>query len=176
MCGIAGFIDSRKRYSEDRLNELALQMGTAIQYRGPDAGDTWIDGENGVALSHRRLAIVDLSPAGAQPMKSKCGRYVIIYNGEVYNGPELRSALERERGLQFRGHSDTEAILEGIAAWGIRETLDRLIGMFAIALWDREEKKLYLVRDRLGIKPLYWSIQNGMLFFASELKGSIQPP
>jgi asparagine synthase (glutamine-hydrolysing) len=122
-----------------------------------------------VALGHTRLAIIDLSPAGAQPMISSCGRFVLSYNGEVYNAPELRAELEAA-GRQFRGHSDTEVMVEGFAVWGVRSTIERLIGMFAFAAWDRSTHTLTLARDRLGIKPLYWGHANGSLVFASELK------
>ena len=144
-------------------------MTDTLVHRGPDAGDVWLDPEAGLALGHRRLSIIDLSPAGAQPMVSSCGRFVISYNGEVYNADELRPELEAA-GRRFRGHSDTEAIVEGAAVWGVEATIKRLIGMFAMALWDRRERTLYLVRDRLGIKPLYWAEFDGRLLFGSELK------
>jgi asparagine synthase (glutamine-hydrolysing) len=144
-------------------------MADMLVHRGPDAGDVWLDPEAGLALGHRRLSIIDLSPAGAQPMVSSCGRFVISYNGEVYNAGELRPELEAA-GRRFRGHSDTEAIVEGAAVWGVEATVERLIGMFAMALWDRQERALYLVRDRLGIKPLYWAEFDGRLLFGSELK------
>ena len=123
----------------------------------------------GFFLGHRRLSIVDLSPNGAQPMVSSCGRFVISYNGEIYNAAELRAPLEAA-GRRFRGHCDTEAIVEGAAEWGVAATVERLIGMFAMALWDRRDRVLYLVRDRLGIKPLYWAERDGQIVFGSELK------
>jgi asparagine synthase (glutamine-hydrolysing) len=167
MCGITGIVDPRA--TPDALARWAKAMADALAYRGPDSHDIWVDATGGFATGHRRLAIVDLTPTGAQPMHSACGRYVISYNGEVYNGPELAPELEA-RGIRFRGHSDTEVILEGCAAWGVRATCERLIGMFAFALWDRQERRLWLVRDRLGIKPVYW-LQRGPLFlFGSELK------
>ena len=129
----------------------------------------WSDAEAGVALGHTRLSIVDLSPAGAQPMVSSCGACVITYNGEIYNAGDLRPELEA-RGRRFRGHSDTEVLVEAIAEWGVKATVERLIGMFAFALWDRRTRTLSLVRDRLGIKPLYFGRQNGRVVFASELK------
>ncbi|MGB1548622.1 MAG: asparagine synthase (glutamine-hydrolyzing), partial [Alphaproteobacteria bacterium] len=135
----------------------------------------WIDAEAGAALGHRRLSILDLSPAGHQPMESKNGRYVLSYNGEVYNFQELRAELEG-KGVIFRGHCDTEVIVEAIAAWGLAATLPRLIGMFAFALWDREARTLTLVRDRMGIKPLYWAKQGGLFLFASELKAFYAHP
>ena len=169
MCGIAGIWDRRLQRPPDVLVTIARAMADAIAHRGPDAGTTWIDPEADLAFGHRRLSIVDLSPAGAQPMASSCGRFVLSYNGEVYNANELRPELEN-MGRRFRGHSDTEVIVEGIAAWGLRSTITRLIGMFALALWDRRDRVLYLVRDRLGIKPLYWADFDGSFIFGSELK------
>jgi asparagine synthase (glutamine-hydrolysing) len=144
-------------------------MAVTLRHRGPDDHGAWSDPEAGVVLVHTRLAIIDLSPAGAQPMVSGCGRFVVSYNGEIYNAPELRAELEAA-GRKFRGHSDTEVMAEGFAVWGLRPTVERLIGMFAFAAWDRAERTLTLVRDRLGIKPLYWGYTNGNIVFASELK------
>jgi asparagine synthase (glutamine-hydrolysing) len=169
MCGIAGIWDRRRKSAPDRLASLARAMSDSLRHRGPDAGDLWQDGAAGFALGHRRLSIVELSPAGAQPMVSSCGRFVISYNGEVYNSGELRLELEAA-GRRFRGHCDTEVIVEGAAVWGVRATVERLIGMFAMALWDRRERVLSLVRDRLGIKPLYWADFDGRVLFGSELK------
>src|SRR5712691_819352 len=169
MCGIAGLWDRRRRRTPERLAASIAAMEETIVHRGPDAHGSWIDSDAGVALGHRRLSIVDLSPAGAQPMVSSCGRFVISYNGEIYNAADLRPELETA-GRRFRGHSDTEVIVEGAAVWGVEATVKRLIGMFAMALWDRRERVLYLVRDRLGIKPLYWADFNGRVLFGSELK------
>ena len=169
MCGITGVWDRRGRRSPEELAATATLMANAIAYRGPDGCAAWTDREPGLALGHRRLAIIDLSPAGAQPMVSSSGRFVISYNGEVYNADELRRELAAS-GLNFRGHSDTEVILEAAAAWGVEAAVPRLIGMFAMALWDRSERTLYLVRDRLGIKPLYWAEFDGCFIFGSELK------
>ena len=169
MCGIAGFVDLEGGAGENELRALAGAMAETLRHRGPDASDVWADGEAGVALGHTRLSIIDLSPAGAQPMRSSCGRFVITYNGEVYNAPELRAELEAA-GRAFRGHSDTEVIVEGFAVWGVQETVERLIGMFAFAVWDVRERTVTLVRDRLGIKPLYWGRPNGRFMFGSELK------
>lgn len=144
-------------------------MADCMAHRGPDDHGLWSDAEAGIALTHRRLSIVDLSPAGHQPMTSADGRYVLTYNGEVYNFQELRPELEA-RGIVFRGHSDTEVILEAFAAYGIAPTVKRLIGMFAMAVWDRRERTLTLIRDRLGIKPLYWAKFGGLFMFGSELK------
>ena len=169
MCGIAGLLDLKHQFGPDKLRSIALRMAGTLRHRGPDDDGVWIDADAGVALGHSRLAIIDLSPAGAQPMLSSCGRYVISYNGEVYNAAELRASLET-MGRKFRGHSDTEVIAEGCAVWGVRPTVERLIGMFAFAAWDRFTHKLALVRDRIGKKPLYWGSAAGGLVFASELK------
>jgi len=144
-------------------------MCQVLRHRGPDGDGTWTDTEAGIALGHRRLAIIDLTDAGAQPMVSSCGRFIISYNGEIYNTLELRSELEAS-GRRFNGQSDTEVIVEGCAAWGVEATVERLIGMFTLAVWDRDERVLYLVRDRLGIKPLYWARFGGLLLFGSKLK------
>ncbi len=169
MCGIAGLWDRRAEMAAEVLAGTARAMADVMAYRGPDAGGIWCDVAAGVGLGHRRLAIVDLSPAGAQPMVSSCGRYVLSYNGEVFNADDLRPELVAA-GRSFRGHSDTEVIVEGIAVWGLKATVERLIGMFAFALWDRQERVLTLVRDRLGIKPLYWARFGSVLLFGSELK------
>ena len=169
MCGIAGFVELKRRSGPDELRAIAARMAGSLSHRGPDGQGVWTDAEAGVALGHTRLAIIDLSPAGAQPMISSCGRFVLSYNGEVYNAPELRAELEAA-GRPFRGHSDTEVLVEGFAVWGVRATVERLIGMFAFAVWDRSTHTLTLARDRLGIKPLYWGEADGRLVFASELK------
>ena len=150
-------------------------MDSSLAHRGPDGHDIWIDSEAGAALVHRRLAIVDLSPAGHQPMLSADERFVITYNGEVYSHLEIRAELEAD-GHVFRGHSDTEVILESVARVGVSATAKRLIGMFAIAVWDRRERTLTLVRDRLGIKPLYWAKFGELFLFGSELKALRQHP
>ena len=169
MCGIAGLLDLERRSGSQELEALGRAMAATLNHRGPDAHGVWSDAEAGVALGHTRLSIVDLSPAGAQPMVSSCGACVITYNGEIYNAGDLRPELEA-RGRRFRGHSDTEVLVEAIAEWGVKPTVERLIGMFAFALWDRRTRTLSLVRDRLGIKPLYFGRQNGRVVFASELK------
>ncbi len=169
MCGIAGLWDTAAATSADELRRVTQAMSDTLVHRGPDDGGLWVDETAGVGLGQRRLSIVDLSPAGHQPMISACGRYVIVYNGEVYSHEEMRPELAA-RGIRFRGHSDTEVILEAMAAWGVEATVKRLIGMFAIAFWDRQEKTLTLVRDRLGIKPVYWRFEGGRLLFGSELK------
>jgi asparagine synthase (glutamine-hydrolysing) len=166
MCGIVGYW-SRKRPADARL---AAQMAARIQHRGPDSSGVWVDAQKELALGHRRLSIIDLSPAGHQPMVSSCGRYVISYNGEIYNHAELRRDLERERGgFEWRGHSDTETLVAAIAHWGLAAALERANGMFALALWDQKDRTLQLARDRLGEKPLYYGRVGGTFFFASEL-------
>lgn len=175
MCGIAGFIDWQARTSADRLNKLAQNMGDSLRHRGPDDGGIWSDAAAGIGLAQRRLSIVDLSPMGHQPMISATGRFVMVYNGEVYNFIEMRRELEAQ-GHTFRGHSDTEIILEACEHWGIEITIKRLIGMFAIALWDRESRQMWLIRDRLGIKPLYWGQFSNTLIFGSELKALLEHP
>jgi asparagine synthase (glutamine-hydrolysing) len=175
MCGLTGFIDLRRQTPQDRLERLAQAMADTIVHRGPDDGGVWADAEAGIAFGFRRLAIVDLTAAGHQPMFSADGRYVIIYNGEVYNADELRPDLEA-RGIRLRSHSDTEVILEACAAWGVEATLRRLVGMFAIALWDRKERTLTLVRDRLGKKPLYWGRVGSTFFFGSQPKSFFAHP
>jgi asparagine synthase (glutamine-hydrolysing) len=169
MCGIAGFLTGPASSSSEQLQSISASMNLSLQHRGPDDNGVWIDADAGVALVHRRLSIVDLSPAGHQPMVSASGRYIMSYNGEVYSHEDIRPALIA-RGVSFRGYSDTEVMLESIAAFGLEATLPRLIGMFAFALWDRQERTLTLVRDRLGIKPLYWAKFNGLFLFGSELK------
>lgn len=169
MCGIAGFIDRAASLSAQDLHARALSMCHQLAHRGPDDEQVWVDPEAGVALGHRRLSIIDLSITGRQPMASADGRYVLIYNGEIYNAHELRPELEA-LGHLFQGHSDTEVLIEGIAAWGVETCVRRLIGMFAFALWDKRERRLTLVRDRLGIKPLYWTKVDQTYLFGSELK------
>jgi asparagine synthase (glutamine-hydrolysing) len=169
MCGLAGFVDHSQRAGSYDLLATAQAMGDAVAHRGPDDSGIWMDADAGVALSHRRLSILDLSAAGHQPMVSACGRFVIIYNGEVYSHEENRPQLQA-RGIKFRGHSDTEVMLESIAAFGIEHTLEWLIGMFVFVVWDRHERKLTIVRDRLGIKPIYWAQFDGLFIFGSELK------
>ncbi|HWG74694.1 MAG TPA: asparagine synthase (glutamine-hydrolyzing) [Acidimicrobiales bacterium] len=169
MCGIAGVLDPRWRGTGDELAALAAAMAAPLAHRGPDDEGTWCDPAAGVGLGHRRLAVVDLSPAGHQPMVSADGRWVIAYNGECYNAAELGAALAAE-GTRLRGRCDTEVVVEAVAAWGLRATLERLNAMFALALWDRRERVLHLVRDRLGEKPLYYAVVDGIVTFGSELR------
>lgn len=163
MCGFAGFYGPSNASSEETLRA----MTDAIVHRGPDDQGSWVDPEAGIHLGFRRLSILDLSQAGHQPMVSHCGRYVCVFNGEIYNFQELKDRLGSR---EFRGHSDTEILLEHIQTFGLEETLKLTAGMFALAVWDRERKELSLARDRLGEKPLYYGWSNGTLFFASELK------
>ncbi len=169
MCGLVGFWDFKANTSKTELLAIGQKMGKAISHRGPDSEGAWCDETLGLSFSHLRLAIVDLSEAGHQPMVSRSGGSVIVYNGEIYNAPELRETLSLE-GCRFRGHSDTEVILEACEHWGVIATCQKLIGMFAFAFWDKQTQQLFLARDRLGIKPMYWGFNQGILFFGSQLK------
>ena len=172
MCGFAGVWPISNNTESVRV---ARRMIAALHHRGPDGQDIWRDEENGMALAHARLAIVDLSHAGTQPMASASGRFMLVFNGEIYNHLALRAQLERE-GLApaWRGHSDTETLLAAIDAWGVDPTVQACTGMFAIALWDRLNGRLRLIRDRFGEKPLYWTVTRGGLLFGSELKALMQ--
>jgi len=150
-----------------------------IQHRGPDDAGVWLDEPAGIALGHHRLSIIDLSTAGHQPMMSISGRYVLIFNGEIYNHKDIRQQLENEvsnggvlhnNTHVWKGHSDTETLLSAFMVWGIEKTLEKTVGMFALALWDKQERKLNLARDRMGEKPLYYGWINGAFVFGSELK------
>lgn len=166
MCGIVGFLDPRHLIdSPERVTATAMNR---MAHRGPDANGQWSDQQAGIHLGHQRLSILDLSDEGAQPMVSRSGRYVLTFNGEIYNHLELRDELTG-CGHRFRGTSDTETILAGIEEWGLDRCIKRCCGMFAAGLWDREESTLSLVRDRIGIKPLHVARWNGILAFASEL-------
>lgn len=169
MCGIAGFWV--RRYGIEQAKDILNKMGGTIKHRGPNDMGQWYDEIEGIGLSHRRLSILDLSQAGHQPMQSISGKYVIVFNGEIYNHIDIRTEL-KSIGIapSWRGHSDTETLLAAFEAWGIVNTLKRTVGMFAIALWDRANRTLTLVRDRLGEKPLYYGLQNGVFLFGSELK------
>lgn len=166
MCGLVGFW---RHGAADRLRQDVGGMLSTLIHRGPDDGGVWTDPGAGVAFGHRRLSIVELSAAGHQPMHSSCGRYVLVFNGEIYNHLELRSSLG-EDGREWRGHSDTETLLACIQSWGLKRALEQVVGMFALALWDRQSRVLSLARDRLGEKPLYWGWQGDTLLFGSELK------
>lgn len=178
MCGFAGFL-SPSAGANDSL--ILRKMTDAIRERGPDGEGQWIETASGVALGHRRLAVVDLSGAGSQPMISASGRYVITYNGELYNHRAIRAELEASgAGLTWRGHSDTETLLAGVERWGLAATLRRMTGMFGFALWDRHRRELHLARDRMGEKPVYYGWQGkvggGAFLFGSDLKALSQHP
>jgi asparagine synthase (glutamine-hydrolysing) len=169
MCGIAGMIDWRRATSADALRSISETMIETVRHRGPDAGAVWVEAEGGAALGQRRLAIIDLSPGGAQPMHSADRRHVITFNGEIYNYRDIRRELEAA-GRPMRSDSDTEVLLEACALWGVEAAIERTIGMFAFALWDRKTRTLVLARDRLGIKPLYYAASPERVLFASQLK------
>lgn len=172
MCGIAGFW-------ANKAPELyiAEKMARQLQSRGPDDAGAWVDEVTGLALAHRRLSILDLSQAGHQPMHSSCGQYVLVYNGEIYNHTDLRNELAAEgRVFDWKSHSDTETLLAALCHWGIQETLERLNGMFAFALWDANERRLVLARDRMGEKPLYYGRSGETFLFGSELKALTAHP
>ncbi len=175
MCGIAGFIGrARNGEAED---QIAGRMVNAISHRGPDDHGVWVDGEAGIALAHRRLSIIDLSPAGHQPMLSHSGRWVIVFNGEIYNHIAIRMELEKTgRAPSWRGHCDTEVLLAAITEWGVRRAIERCVGMFAFALWDRSQRTLVLGRDRMGEKPLYFGWAGRTFLFGSELSALKQHP
>lgn len=166
MCGIAGFINKEV----DAVAAIS-KMNAQMEHRGPDSGGYWTDENSGVTLGHRRLAILDLTESGAQPMRSADKRYVMVYNGEIYNAPEIKAELrKRDPSVTFCGSSDTEVILEAFSLFGITETLNMMKGMFAIALYDCKERTLYLMRDRVGEKPLYYGFVNGHFVFGSEIR------
>jgi asparagine synthase (glutamine-hydrolysing) len=184
MCGIVGFLFS-PRHCQTEPGPLLERMTAALVARGPDDHGAWMDTAAGIALGHRRLSVIDLSPAGHQPMISQSGRYVLVFNGEIYNHKDVRKSLEeagetghsihgsgeRSGGSRgWRGASDTETLLAAIERWGVRQALERCVGMFAFGLWDRQDRILTLARDRLGEKPLYYGHTSGMFVFASELK------
>jgi len=169
MCGIAGFVSPARSFSGAELEHMAFAMVATLRHRGPDDKGVWADSNSGVSLGHCRLAIQDLSAEGHQPMQSADTRYILALNGEIYNFRQLRSLLETA-GHVFRGHSDTEVMLAAFSEYGVETALKSFVGMFAFALWDRQEKRLYLARDRVGEKPLYYGWNEGVFFFGSELK------
>ncbi|MCX5712456.1 MAG: asparagine synthase (glutamine-hydrolyzing) [Candidatus Omnitrophica bacterium] len=169
MCGLTGFIDVSRSRDSKELEHIISNMSDTLRHRGPDDQGVWVDASYGVALGHNRLSIIDTSVAGHQPMVSVCGRYVIVLNGEIYNFKFLAKDLEL-KGYKFRGHSDTEVMLAAISHFGVEQAIEKFNGMFAFALWDRQERKLYLCRDRLGEKPLYYGFINKNLVIGSELK------
>lgn len=172
MCGIAGYYSPQGMEGES-LERIVRKMTDTMHHRGPDDSGTWVESSSGIGFGHRRLSILDLSSQGRQPMTSACGRYTITYNGEVYNHQEMRLELPE---YPFKSSSDTETMLAAISRWGVREAVSRFVGMFAFALWDRDERSLSLVRDRLGIKPLYYGVLDDGLVFGSELKALMVHP
>ena len=177
MCGIAGFWYSRRNASVSVLQEHAFRMRNSIEHRGPDGEGLWYDKQQNIALTHQRLAVQDLSPNGHQPMESTTGRWIIVFNGEIYNHLELRQEIEEHHSaIQWRGTSDTETFLAALEVWGLADVIKKSSGMFAAAIWDKKRKVLSLIRDRFGEKPLYYCVQNGDFFFGSELKAIISNP
>ena len=174
MCGITGYLGFENATTSTNVDQILSRMSSAIKERGPDDFGFWSDVSAGVGMAHRRLSIIDLSPAGHQPMASQSGRYILVFNGEIYNHLNLRKILEAQQcTVNWRGHSDTETLLAGFDVWGIQATIEKTIGMFAIAIWDRELRELVLARDRLGEKPLYYGWQGSgekaSFLFGSEL-------
>lgn len=179
MCALVGFLNpSSSKKTPQALNEIALRMSDTLIHRGPDDSGIWCDATLGIALAHRRLSILDLSQAGHQPMHSHSGRFVIVYNGEIYNHLEIRSELNHitNHSIKWQGHSDTETLLSAFEVWGLKETLLKAVGMFAFALWDRQTNTLTLAKDRVGEKPLYYGFVNSTFVFASELKAIKKHP
>jgi asparagine synthase (glutamine-hydrolysing) len=176
MCGFAGFFNKFST-TESEFAVIVRRMGSAIAHRGPDSCGVWSDAALGLALVHQRLAILDLSNAGDQPMTNSTSRFVIVFNGEIYNNRALRDELDHLcPNINWRGHSDTETLLEALHVWGVETTLEKLNGMFAFALWDKQRRVLSLARDRIGEKPLYYGISGGSLLFGSELKALTAHP
>jgi len=176
MCGIAGFITAGNYSLPGEMEQLLATMSNAIKHRGPDDRGSWSDAEAGVWLGHRRLSILDLSSAGHQPMQSASGRYVIAFNGEIYNHLSLRKELEHEIGIKWNGTSDTETLVQAISCWGLQYTLLKLRGMFSFAVWDKKLKTLSLARDPIGEKHLYYGWQGNTFVFGSELKALKKHP
>ncbi len=176
MCGIAGYLDRKRARGDEQLAAEARRMADRLTHRGPDDSGSWTDAAAGLALGFRRLAIQDLSPEGAQPMTGGGGRFTVVFNGEIYNFQELRRQLQQEGVGGWHGRSDTEVLLAAVATWGLARALDSFDGMFALALWDREERTLTLARDAMGEKPLYYGWQGDLFLFASELKAIVAHP
>ena len=172
MCGFVGYLSN----SENPNKELVKKMANKINSRGPDSDGFWIDESAGIALGHKRLSIIDLTNAGNQPKLSKNGRYVIAFNGEIYNHQLIRSLLNKETNISWDGNSDTETLVEAISQWGIKKTLTSINGMFAFSVWDRQKKNLFLARDRMGEKPLYYGFVGSTLLFGSQLKSFFEFP
>jgi asparagine synthase (glutamine-hydrolysing) len=171
MCGIAGILDINNNHSPEWMEKNILAMTGRIRHRGPDGWGVWRDTDVPLVLGHRRLSIIDISENGHQPMVSNDQRYALVYNGEIYNFKELKKELDKDRGsIRWRGYSDTEVLLTAIEVWGVHQTIIKLNGMFAFAVWDSREKMLHLIRDRIGKKPLFYGWGRGLFLFASELK------
>ncbi len=175
MCGISGIWTDRDSLSADALQGTLHRMRQTMIHRGPDDAGLWVDAPTGVGLAHNRLSVMDLSPNGHQPMQSFCGRYMLAYNGEIYNFLKIRDDLKKE-GCAFEGGGDTRVLVEAVSRWGLFRTIRQCNGMFAFALWDKEKQKLFLVRDRMGKKPLYYGWAGNCFIFASELKALRQHP
>ena len=170
MCGITGFFNLQSN-TKEWYDKTLKDMTSSIIHRGPDAQGYWYDENHGIGLGHVRLSILDLSEAGSQPMRSHCGRYIFVYNGEVYNYQETQKELESEFGsIDWRGTSDTEVILYAFSKWGAKKTLEKCNGMFAFALWDKHKQELTIGRDRMGQKPLFYGYVGNDFVFGSELK------
>ena len=175
MCGITGFWDLKQRNNKEHIETIIKNMTNVIQSRGPDDKGTWIDYKHCLSFGHRRLTIIELSKLGKQPMQSRNKRFVITFNGEIYNFYQLKNELLNEK-VKFLSNSDTEVLIEALSHWGIKKTLQKISGMFAFALWDKKKKKIYLARDRFGMKPLYFSFLNGLLLFGSQTKSFFKHP
>ncbi len=169
MCGISGYFNFRRKLSKNDLYANSVKMCNVLERRGPDSSGVWVDKSLLITFAHRRLSIIDLNKRSDQPMKSNNDRFIVVFNGEIFNFLELKDLLKKE-GIKFRTNSDTEVIVESFANWGITESVRKFQGMFAIAAWDKRKKELFLIRDRLGIKPLYFYFDNGNFAFASEIK------
>jgi asparagine synthase (glutamine-hydrolysing) len=177
MCGICGFFEMNHHNDKLYRQKTISEMTNTLIHRGPDDFGYWHHPENGLSLGHRRLSIVDLSSHGHQPMKSKSGQFMLVFNGEIYNHISLRKEISNlNTKILWRGHSDTETLLACIEIWGVEKTIQKCSGMFAIAIYDNKENTIYLVRDRMGEKPLYYGFQNGNFLFASELKAILKHP
>src|SRR5215210_5636541 len=170
MCGIAGVVNPAGTCSPNELAHTAEVMAATLGHRGPDDEGVWADPEGGIALAFRRLSVMDPGAAGAQPMWSSSGRYIAVFNGEVYGHERLRAVLDAGGGIAWRGHSDTEVLLAAVDRWGVGGALERSNAMLALAVWDTHERTLTLARDRMGEKPLYYGWADGQLIFGSELK------
>ena len=171
MCGICGFICTGPTESSRNSADILRRMNDQMGHRGPDDEGIWLDEHSGIAIGHRRLSVLDLTPAGHQPMVSDSDRFVLAFNGEIYNHLELRGQLDKMQSpRKWRGHSDTESLLAGFEVWGIADSLERAVGMFAFAVWDKHTRALTLARDRLGEKPHYYGWEGDVFLFGSELK------